>query len=120
MADYLELYFGSPDNIDTTVEALGEFLGVRFELSRMHYADYEAHDGRRHYDLALDNDEEEDDPADDMPFTKMPYVLTLRGDRDMDAELEEIGRELIRQVQQRGYVPARLVYATTNVLAKAN
>ncbi|SDM66638.1 hypothetical protein [Allokutzneria albata] len=122
MADYVELYFGAPQDTDdsTAIAYLGDLLGVRFEPSTAYYADYEAHDGRRHYDLNLGIEEDEDDPDVDMPFTKMPYVLTLRGDRDMDAEMESIGRKLIPQLRQRGYLPARLIYGTLLLLDKAD
>ncbi|WP_086820357.1 hypothetical protein [Allokutzneria sp. NRRL B-24872] len=122
MADYVELYFGTPQDVDdtTAITYLGELLGVRFEPSSESYADYEAHDGRRNYDLNLGIEEDEDDLADDMPFTQMPFVLTLRGDRNMDAEMEAIGRKLIPQLRQRGYLPARLIYGTLLLLDKAD
>ncbi|WP_143261533.1 hypothetical protein [Allokutzneria sp. NRRL B-24872] len=118
MADHVELYFGSPDDTGTAVAYLGELLGVRFEPSSESYADYEAHDERRHYDLNL-GIEEADDSDVDMPFTQMPFVLTLRGDRDMDAEMERVGRELIPRLRERGYLPARLIYGTLLLRDKA-
>ncbi|SDN06228.1 hypothetical protein [Allokutzneria albata] len=123
MADYVELYFGSPENTDTTIATLGELLRVHFEPSVAWYADFEAHRWRRHYDLTIGVEEDQDDVCCDMPFTQMPFILILRHEYHrvsrVNAALKRYGQRLLHDLHERGYGPLRLIYATTQILAKA-
>ncbi|WP_344884138.1 hypothetical protein [Allokutzneria multivorans] len=52
--------------------------------------------------------------------TRAGVELTLRGNRDKDAEMESIGRALIPRLRHRGYLPARLIFGTLLLLDKAD
>lgn len=118
MTDYVEVYFDSPWSHDAVVATLGHILGLQFAKVEVPYADYLAvsNEGTPNfvsYDFSLSHDEEDDLG---IPFTRMPYVLTIRGARNDKERHKKIAEDVFSKLKENECGPVCVMYADSQLL----